>query len=51
MKHEYRMYGWQGSHFVGKLRGYLNYKGLDYRKKTFGPMTCWCAFRVQLESP
>ena len=33
MKHEYRMYGWQGSHFVGKLRGYLNYKGLDYEEK------------------
>ena len=34
MKHQYRMYGWPGSHFAGKLRGYLNYKGLDYEEKS-----------------
>ena len=33
MKHQYKLYGVQVSLFVGKLRGYLNYKGLDYQEK------------------
>ncbi|ARN75190.1 glutathione S-transferase family protein [Oceanicoccus sagamiensis] len=33
MKTMYRMYGWQASHFAAKLRGYLNYKQLDYQEK------------------
>ena len=33
MKHQYRMYGLLGSHFAAKLRGYINYKGLDYEEK------------------
>jgi len=33
MKHEYRMYGWDASMFSGKVRGYLNYKGLDYEER------------------
>jgi len=34
MKTQYRLYGWHISHFAGKIRGYLNYKGLDYSEKT-----------------
>lgn len=30
MKHQYKYYGWQASYFAGKIRGYLNYKGVDY---------------------
>ena len=33
MKHEYKYYGWQASFFAGKIRGYLNYKGVDYVEK------------------
>ena len=33
MKHQYRLYGVQVSLFVGKVRGYLNFKGLDYQEK------------------
>jgi len=34
MKTQYRLYGWHISHFAGKIRGYLNYKRLDYSEKT-----------------
>jgi len=34
MNTQYRLYGWHISHFAGKIRGYLNYKGLDYSEKT-----------------
>jgi len=33
MKHQYKYYGWQASLFAGKIRGYLNYKGVDYTEK------------------
>ena len=33
MKHQYKLYGVQVSLFVGKLRGHLNCKGLDYQEK------------------
>jgi glutathione S-transferase len=33
MKNEYKYYGWQASLFAGKIRGYLNYKGVDYVEK------------------
>jgi glutathione S-transferase len=33
MKQQYRLYGAQVSHFTGKLRGYLNYKSLEYQEK------------------
>jgi len=33
MKHDYKYYGWQASFFAGKIRGYLNYKGVDYTEK------------------
>lgn len=33
MKHQYKYYGWQASYFAGKIRGYLNYKGVDYTEK------------------
>lgn len=33
MKHQYKYYGWQASYFAGKIRGYLNYKGVDYVEK------------------
>jgi glutathione S-transferase len=34
MKNQYRLYAWQQSFFAGKIRAYLNYKGLDYQEKT-----------------
>ena len=33
MQSQYRLYGVQVSLFAGKVRGYLNYKGLDYQEK------------------
>lgn len=33
MKHQYKLYGWQASHFAAKLRAYMNYKQLDYQEK------------------
>ena len=33
MKHQYKYYGWKASFFAGKIRGYLNYKGVDYTEK------------------
>ena len=33
MQNQYTLYGVQVSLFVGKVRGYLNYKGLDYQEK------------------
>ncbi|MEM0953178.1 MAG: glutathione S-transferase family protein [Pseudomonadota bacterium] len=36
MKHQYRLYAWDVSHFSAKLRGYLNFKGLDFEEKR-----CW----------
>jgi glutathione S-transferase len=33
MKTQYKLYGWKASHFAGKIRGYLNYKGIDYSEK------------------
>ena len=33
MQHQYRMYAWPCSLFSAKLRGYLNYKGLDYEER------------------
>ena len=33
MKHQYRLYGWQVSFFSGKLRAYMNFKGLDFEEK------------------
>jgi glutathione S-transferase len=33
MKSQYKYYGWQASYFAGKIRGYLNYKGVDYVEK------------------
>ena len=38
MKSQYQLYGVQVSLFVGKVRGYLNYKGLDYKEKA--PTLC-----------
>ncbi len=32
MKKQYKMYGWDISHYSGKLRGYLNYKNLDFEE-------------------
>ena len=32
MKSQYQLYGVPLSLFVGKVRGYLNYKGLDYQE-------------------
>jgi len=34
MKHQYKYYGWEASYFAGKIRGYLNYKGVDYTEKS-----------------
>jgi len=33
MKNQYKYYGWKASLFAGKIRGYLNYKGVDYVEK------------------
>lgn len=30
---DYTMYAWEWSHFAAKLRGYLNYKKINYREK------------------
>lgn len=34
MSNNYVLYAWQCSHFSAKIRGYLNYKKIDYREKT-----------------
>jgi len=44
MQHQYRLYGLQISHFSGKLRGYLNYKGLDYEEKAPDLFDMVCRF-------
>jgi glutathione S-transferase len=33
LKIKYTLYGWQLSYFTGKLRGYMNYKQLDFTEK------------------
>lgn len=33
MTHRYEMYGWVSSHFSAKLRGYLNYKRVEFQEK------------------
>ncbi|BFM16453.1 hypothetical protein R50073_26360 [Maricurvus nonylphenolicus] len=36
MKHQYHLYGSDSSMFTAKVRGYMNYKGLDYELKKIG---------------
>ncbi|MEM1194983.1 MAG: glutathione S-transferase family protein [Pseudomonadota bacterium] len=34
MPYDYTVYAWRWSHFAAKLRGFLNYKKIEYREKT-----------------